>query len=80
MINKKNLQYDFAQVDGKFQQPREKLINEGPDILTNAELLANVFITGTRDEGVLDLSARCLKEYGSGLSISIPARELFTKN
>jgi DNA repair protein RadC len=47
------------------QKPREKLMAHGPDILTNAELLATIFITGTRQEGVLDLSARCLKEYGS---------------
>ncbi|MBN1331497.1 DNA repair protein RadC [Candidatus Dojkabacteria bacterium] len=47
------------------QRPREKLIAHGPDVLSNAELLATIFITGTRKEGVLDLSARCLKEYGS---------------
>ncbi len=46
-------------------QPREKLATLGADKLTNAELLALVFITGTRNESVLELSARCLKEYGS---------------
>ncbi len=51
--------------------PREKLIEQGPDLLTNAELLANIFITGTRNEGVVDLSARCLKEYGSRSILSI---------
>lgn len=45
--------------------PREKLLEDGPDTLTNAELLANVFITGNRDEDVLELSNRCIKEYGS---------------
>lgn len=49
--------------------PREKLIQHGPEVMTNSELLAAIFITGTRHEGVLDLSARCLKEYGS-LSIT----------
>lgn len=59
------LQYDFKTPENIESKPREKLIELGPDVLTNAELLANIFITGTRDEGVKDLSARCLKEYGS---------------
>jgi len=56
--------YSFAKV-GREGRPRERLIEKGPDVLTNAELLANIFITGTRSEGIMDLSARCLKEYGS---------------
>ncbi len=47
------------------KQPRERLINLGPDSLSNAELLAVIFGTGTRDEGVIDLSSRVIKEYGS---------------
>ncbi len=47
------------------KQPRERLINLGPDSLSNAELLAIIFGTGTRDEGVLDLASRVIKEYGS---------------
>lgn len=47
------------------KQPRERLINFGPDTLSNSELLAIIFGTGTRDEGVLDLSSRVIKEYGS---------------
>lgn len=57
--------------DSNILLPREKLVSFGPDVMTNAELLATVFITGTRKEGILDLSARCLKEYGSRSIVNI---------
>lgn len=47
------------------KQPRERLIDRGPDTLSNSELLAIIFGTGTRNEGVLDLASRVIKEYGS---------------
>jgi len=51
------------------KRPREKLIQGGPDILTDAELLAIVLNTGLWKknyyEDVLELSNRILKEYGS---------------
>ncbi|MBD3280654.1 DNA repair protein RadC [Candidatus Dojkabacteria bacterium] len=67
MIRFSKMKYDLSDNDEEAieQKPREKLVAYGPDVLTNAELLATIFITGTRQEGVLDLSARCLKEYGS---------------
>lgn len=45
--------------------PREKLCAQGPDSLSNAELLSIIFLTGTRSENVLELSNRVIKEYGS---------------
>lgn len=51
------------------KQPRERLINLGPDALSSSELLAIIFGTGTRDESVIELSSRIIKEYGS-LSIT----------
>lgn len=45
--------------------PREKLIEDGLDSLSNAELLAMIFVTGTRYENVIELSNRIFKEYGS---------------
>lgn len=51
--------------------PREKLIDNGPDALSNAELLAIIFVTGTRDENVLELSNRVIKDYGSRSIINI---------
>jgi len=47
------------------QQPREKLIDQGPDVLSNAELIAIILGTGYKNEGVLDLASRILSEYGS---------------
>jgi DNA repair protein RadC len=50
------------------KRPREKLIQSGPDALTDAELLAIVLNTGLWKknyyEDVLELSNRILKEYG----------------
>ncbi len=47
------------------KRPRERLIRKGPDILKNAELLAIILNTGYRDENVLELASRILKDYGS---------------
>jgi len=49
----------------KEQRPREKLIKYGPDILKNGELMAVILNTGYREETVLELSHRIIKEYGS---------------
>lgn len=56
------------QIQEKIQeqkQPREKLIEQGPDTLKNAELLAILINTGYGGESVLELSSRILQEYGS---------------
>lgn len=45
-------------------QPREKLINQGPEILSLQELMAVVLNTGTKTEGVLEMSSRIIREYG----------------
>lgn len=47
------------------EQPREKLIDMGPDVLSNAELIAVILGTGYKNEGVLELASRILSEYGS---------------
>lgn len=56
------------------KRPREELIKNGPDVLTDAELLAIVLNTGLWKknyyEDVLELSNRILKEYGSKAIIS----------
>lgn len=56
--------YEFQDIKSGYG-PREKLIERGPDVLTESELLAIIFVTGTRSENVLELSNRILKEYGS---------------
>ncbi len=47
------------------KRPRERLIDDGPDVLKNAELLAIILNTGYRGEDVLTLASRILQEYGS---------------
>jgi len=59
-------QYKIKEIP-RSERPREKLVKEGPDILTDAELLAIILNTGIRRknhyEDVLELSKRILKEY-----------------
>jgi DNA repair protein RadC len=43
--------------------PREKMIEEGPEVLSNAELLACVFITGNRKQSVIELAKNVIGEY-----------------
>ncbi len=47
------------------KRPRERLIEDGPDVLKNAELLAIILGTGYRGEDVLALASRILQDYGS---------------
>jgi len=47
------------------KKPREKLIKYGPDVLRIPELVSIILNTGYRDENVLELSHRIIKEYGS---------------
>lgn len=51
-------------------KPREKLLEKGANELSSAELLAIILNTGNKKEGVLELSARLLKEYGEKAIIS----------
>ncbi len=46
------------------ERPREKLIAHGVTVLSNAELLAIILRTGTKNENILQLSQRLLAEYG----------------
>lgn len=45
-------------------KPREKLIRQGPETLTMAELLSAILTTGTIKEEVMGMSGRIIKEYG----------------
>lgn len=46
------------------ERPRERLLGYGARALSTAELLAIILRTGTRDENVIQLSLRLLKEFG----------------
>lgn len=50
-------------------QPREKLIDRGPEALTTAELLAILIGTGVEGMSALDLSKQLLAECGDDLSV-----------
>ena len=52
------------------EKPREKLLKHGLPALSISDLLAIVLNTGTKKEGVLEMSSRVLKEYGEGSIMS----------
>jgi len=45
-------------------RPRERFLKYGPEALSDAELFAIILRTGTRNENVIDMSQRLIKEYG----------------
>lgn len=51
----------------KSERPREKLINFGVNSLSNAELLAILIRTGTKEISAIDLSQKILSEREDGL-------------
>lgn len=48
------------------ERPRERLWKYGPEVLSNAELLAIIIRTGNRNETALALAQRMLSELGQG--------------
>ena len=47
------------------ERPRERLLNEGCDKLSNEELLSIILKTGTKNKSVKELSLEVLCEFGS---------------
>ncbi|PMQ01832.1 MAG: hypothetical protein CBR30_03975 [Dictyoglomus sp. NZ13-RE01] len=47
------------------EKPRERLINQGSQSLSDIELLAIILRTGTKNLSVLELSEKILKDFGS---------------
>lgn len=47
------------------QRPREKLLKDGAEILSDVELLAILIGTGTKDKSAIDLANEILAKYGS---------------
>ncbi len=45
------------------ERPREKMVRQGPQALTNEELMAVILGSGTRREGVLSLAHRIIQQY-----------------
>jgi len=49
-------------------RPREKLLSKGVNALSNAELLAVILRSGTKEETVVELSQRILQSFGNDLN------------
>lgn len=60
----------------KYNKPREKLIREGFDSLTDYELLAIILSTGTKDKNVIDLSKEILEVFSYEELLEIEVNEL----
>ena len=61
------------------EKPRERLLADGPRALSAAELLAVVFGNGTKKEGVLQMAARVMQDYGErGIMHQTDAKKLAT--
>jgi DNA repair protein RadC len=52
------------------ERPRERLIQEGPDALSDAELLGIIIQAGTRKKTAVDLAKQLLSQHGSLRGIS----------
>jgi DNA repair protein RadC len=52
-----------AELDRR-ERPREKLLDQGPEALSDAELIAILFRTGVRGVDVIEFSRRWLEEFG----------------
>ncbi len=46
------------------QRPRERLLREGPEVLTDSELLAILLHTGTKKNSALDLATKIISSFG----------------
>ncbi|HEY4488916.1 MAG TPA: DNA repair protein RadC [Candidatus Paceibacterota bacterium] len=53
-------------------RPRERLLQQGPGALSVQELLAIIFVTGTRSEEVLTMTNRIMTEYGERNVLNAP--------
>ncbi|MCJ8006983.1 DNA repair protein RadC [Lederbergia wuyishanensis] len=60
------------------QRPRERLINNGPESLSNHELLAILLRTGTKAESVIQLANRLLTQFGGLMWLRDAALEEMT--
>lgn len=57
-------------------RPRERLEKQGPKALSDAELLAIILKTGTKQENVIDVSNRLISKYGIGKLSGCSLKEL----
>jgi len=62
------------------ERPREKLLEKGPAALSDGELIAILLGSGTREESVLDIARKMLRESGGRLQdfFAMSASEMMT--
>ncbi len=60
-------------------RPREKLLNRGPNALTDAELLAIFLRTGTQGKSAVDLARELLDDFGSLKALLSADQQRFCK-
>lgn len=65
-MNKENL-YTTIKDMPKFERPREKLVKYGVNTLSNAELLAIIISTGTKEMSAIDLANHIINSSNEGL-------------
>ena len=58
--------------------PREKIIKQQSQDLSDDELLAIILCTGTKDESVFELSNRLIKEYGLNMMFKMSYKDLIS--
>ena len=58
--------------------PREKIIKQQSQDLSDDELLAIILGTGTKDESVFELSNRLIKEYGLNMMFKMSYKDLIS--
>ena len=61
------------------RRPREKLLQRGPQSLTDAELLAIFLRTGVRGFSAVDLAAKLIQEFGSVSALLDASQAEFTR-
>lgn len=64
-VNSKNISIKNWSLDDR---PREKLLQKGKDVLSNAELVAIIIGSGSRDESAVSLSKRILASVDNNLN------------
>jgi DNA repair protein RadC len=62
------------------EKPREKMLKHGVSVLSVSELLSIVLNTGTKKEGVLEMSSRIINGYGTGGIMSDKNPSSLSKN
>jgi DNA repair protein RadC len=62
-------------------RPRERLLSEGPEALSSAELLGILFGTGSKENTAVELAGQVISESGDlfglhGVSIQLPKHKM----